>query len=573
MPKNKIFLGARYISLALFFILFVFGLAKNASASEENSIFINEIMWQGRSEKIADEWLELYNNSDEIVDLKGFSITDEIKPKEGPDVKPLVLIEEGQIAPHGFFLISKNKKDFTYNGKESYLNVEPDLVSSKLSLSNEKLKIALRGPDDEKIDLVGGIDTDNDDLDDDWEPYQPVGCAANYCSLQRIDYSQNSGKQIASWIPSSERMYPSATDDPIDSDNIIINGTPTPSGRPNVIDFSLSSESYELNVQKTFSLNYDVEDTDDDFERIEIEAVAKGDKFEKKLKPGQHSFTLPASKNCWEIKINFIDAKGLSEEKTQELKCFQKNKQIYFSEVLTAPKDKDWDSDGEENSHDEWFELENKSDQNCEMSGWKVSDLSGKSAEISGKISAGGFLVFYFKDTNISLNNSGESLSLYDPNGELIDKVEIPSLSYNESYSKVAGVWKKSQKPTPGLANIFTEKENSTNETSGVNSVKSSSVKKTLPPLSGEDVEEEIEPTIKITVVRKIIIPATLASFKTTNTRSIRKIEGMVLGSSTERSKYSFKVNHNLLYFFSIMALAITSTIFIFNLNAIYRRE
>ena len=100
--KSRIF---RYLAFFVFLILTILLFAYRAKAHDSpGPIFFNELMWRGSSASTADEWIELYNNSDEVVDVGGWEIFDLSKNKT------MVTIERGQIAPKGYFLISNNDK-------------------------------------------------------------------------------------------------------------------------------------------------------------------------------------------------------------------------------------------------------------------------------------------------------------------------------------------------------------------------------------------------------------------------------------------------------------------------------
>lgn len=52
--------------------LFLFCLIPKLSFA---SVFINEVAWMGSSSNANAEWIELYNNSEEDMDLSGWNIS------------------------------------------------------------------------------------------------------------------------------------------------------------------------------------------------------------------------------------------------------------------------------------------------------------------------------------------------------------------------------------------------------------------------------------------------------------------------------------------------------------------
>ncbi len=71
----------------------------------------------------------------------------------------------------------------------------------------------------------------------------------------------------------------------------------------------------------------------------------------------------------------------------------------------------------------EYVKIFNDSDKAVNLAGWKISDASGKVFNLSGTIKSKTELVFFYSQTKISLNNSGETVFLKDSSGKLIDQL------------------------------------------------------------------------------------------------------------------------------------------------------
>ncbi len=116
-----------------------------AKAAGSPEVVINELMWTGSTVSIADEWIELRNNTDQVIDLAGWQLTNSATSGGA------LTIPAGTIAARGFFLIS----NFAENSASSILDVVPDLVTSAISLNNTCAPIELLKPgEDEDEDTV-----------------------------------------------------------------------------------------------------------------------------------------------------------------------------------------------------------------------------------------------------------------------------------------------------------------------------------------------------------------------------------------------------------------------------------
>ncbi len=125
--------------MTLAVLLVQFWAFKFTSAASLNAVVINEVAWAGSVDSSSDEWIELYNNTDETVDLSGWYIKD--------DGSGTYMIESGTIEPHGYFLIEDNE--------EAVSNVKADAVIG-LSLANSGDSLVLHDAQENVIDVVNG---------------------------------------------------------------------------------------------------------------------------------------------------------------------------------------------------------------------------------------------------------------------------------------------------------------------------------------------------------------------------------------------------------------------------------
>ncbi len=124
---------------------------------------------------------------------------------------------------------------------------------------------------------------------------------------------------------------------------------------------------------------------------------------------------------------------------------------IIISELFPNPKGVD---DGE------FIELYNPNDYDVDLSSWSMNDTSSYFYKLNQKILAKSYISIYKSDSKISLNNSNESLKIFDCNKNLIwaveyDKsIEDKSYSYNFLDGKYYFV-----DPTPNEENYFPDLE------------------------------------------------------------------------------------------------------------------
>ena len=135
--------------------------AKNIIQSEQNqlpAIIISEIMWAGSdinnddgsvTSSSSDEWIELYNTTDQDINLFDWSITNAVTSNNS-----LHINQNFKILAHDYFLISNY--DF---GEKTILNFsEPnkiDYITKSISLNNNNGYFELRNHLNQIIDIVG----------------------------------------------------------------------------------------------------------------------------------------------------------------------------------------------------------------------------------------------------------------------------------------------------------------------------------------------------------------------------------------------------------------------------------
>ena len=122
---------------------------------------------------------------------------------------------------------------------------------------------------------------------------------------------------------------------------------------------------------------------------------------------------------------------------------------VIISEFLPNPIGKD--------PIGESIELFNNGASAQNLTGWKIKDASGKAYVFNNTtLEPSAYVVLDYKTTKITLNNSDESLFLYDQTGKLVDRAEFSgSAAAGKSLVRQGNRFVFTSSPTPGKANIF----------------------------------------------------------------------------------------------------------------------
>ncbi len=99
----------------------------NSGASDPPIVVINEVAWAGTNASSADEWIELYNNTGQDVDLDGWMLA-------AADGRPSIQLT-GVISAHGFYLLERTD-DTTVNDR-----VADQIYTGALGNSGEELRL------------------------------------------------------------------------------------------------------------------------------------------------------------------------------------------------------------------------------------------------------------------------------------------------------------------------------------------------------------------------------------------------------------------------------------------------
>ncbi|MFA6537401.1 MAG: lamin tail domain-containing protein [Patescibacteria group bacterium] len=142
----------------------------------------------------------------------------------------------------------------------------------------------------------------------------------------------------------------------------------------------------------------------------------------------------------------------LSEESAEEEIVIYPALAIRLSEIYPTPKT------GEK----EWVEIFNSTDQAIDLSGWEIYENGNKATALVGIVNVGEYKMF----EKGSLNNDGDTLTLFDPTGKLIDALSYGN--FTNEFNHISAVPKSgesiilsgenyfiSEQATPNVENIY----------------------------------------------------------------------------------------------------------------------
>ncbi|MCW1930487.1 MAG: lamin tail domain-containing protein [Candidatus Kerfeldbacteria bacterium] len=146
---------------------------------------------------------------------------------------------------------------------------------------------------------------------------------------------------------------------------------------------------------------------------------------------------------------------------------------IVLSELLPNPETSD--------TTDEWIEIQNIGAEAVTLHGWQLTDTVTTFTIPTQTLAPEEYAVFSIEDTNIALNNSGDTVYLIDGLGNIVQGTEFSTAPVGESWSFLDGGWAWST-PTHGEDNdtpvpeeeesddesVVAEEAEDTNETESV---------------------------------------------------------------------------------------------------------
>ena len=162
-------------------------------------IVINEVAWAGTAASTYDEWIELYNPSEETVDLTGWTLTfGKVTIDLGAGVETL-------LEPGGYFLLERSDDD-------TVSDIDASLIYTK-PLNNGGMLIELLDPTGEVVD------TANAGQESGWAAGSDKDGDLPYATMERVD-------SLAADTPDNWRSNEGTLTCGHDAKGNTLNGTP-----------------------------------------------------------------------------------------------------------------------------------------------------------------------------------------------------------------------------------------------------------------------------------------------------------------------------------------------------------
>lgn len=400
-----------------------------------NDVIINEIAWMGTTESANNEWIELYNPTNQDISLTDWTL-------KATDGKPDISLN-GIIPAQEYFLIERTDD-------KSIPDIPANIIRSfGTGLNNDGEYLELRDDKNTLIDFINGSNKWNDFGDKDTKQ-----------TMERIETGWQTSQNVGGTPKasnSSGSSIPAQKDQKIDNDKITASSTPIKKLN-NQPPIAKAGSDITALVNQEIILDAS-QSQDPDMDKLTF-FWNFGDGASDISAATTHTYTTPGQ---------YIATLQVNDKEFSDLDIITINiysPSIIISEFMPNPADSD--------TENEWIELYNKSEQIANLTNWRIDDQEKGSKPFifpeNSLIAPHQYLVLRRAITKLSLNNNEDSVRLIYPNGDIASQVTY-SNNKKENYSVAFDgkdyFWTAIS--TPGTVNIISneqpekEKNNSSN--------------------------------------------------------------------------------------------------------------
>lgn len=493
------------VTVAIFAVaIAVFSATKFAQAATASHIIINEIQTAGASSN--DEFVEIFNPTTASIVLDGYKLSK--KTKTGTESTLLNSATStkflGTIPAHGYFLIAHPdhkgslSADLAYSSSSSISSDNTLLLYDKSGTLLDKVGFgaaidfeespASNPSSNQSIERNGFADTDNNAVD---FFINASPSPQNRTVIEASDENESGDDDTADELGSETKSDAanSSSKCAASSKNIKINELfPFPSSGDEFVEITNTGESCvdvsgwkvmdEAGHKKIFPENSILEpgeylylegnlylnnDTDTAY-LLDANGSTKNDALDKvfyekakenypyALSDGSFSWTstpTPGEKNIFDPHATEASIEASTGDSSDNDVKTDTPEKVFLNEILPNPKD---------GSDSEYVEIANGGKEPVDLIGWRIKDAS-KSKGYQFKehiiLDPDEYLAIYRPDSKIALNNSDESVYLYNLKNEIASSVFFEKSQKDASYNFDGKAWKWSKYLTPGKKNKF----------------------------------------------------------------------------------------------------------------------
>ena len=386
---------------------FLFRFAQTQAASP---IRLGEIAWAGSSRSTADEWIEIWNLGDQEQSLSGWSLSG---AADGD--KKIFFPLDAIIPAHGTYLIS----NYAAYDSKSALTTAPNVVTTTLALSNSTLHLALQDETNTLIDDTGTNTTPaagsslpvktsmvRNFPDGNWKnATATINLVSEITDLGTPGFCDQCTEQQSETEIETQNPTEQINETPSSTNPIVINDTVPPQ--------NATSSSTEIQSSTSTVNTETITET-----TSTIQTQTQNPPTSNQPTPDEIQIPKPTY--------------GM----------------LRINEFMPAPE-----------NGKEWVEIISLDKATpISLTGCTLHDSNGIILAFTNEhqLNQTTSTHLFIELSSAKLNNDGDALSLYSPDGQLIDTTTYTATTKGESYIRYPdgeGNWEQTREPTPGTIN------------------------------------------------------------------------------------------------------------------------